>query len=120
MGRLAVWFLIFVPFGALAQTGNVTPFVCPIVSVTTGGTAVKAIPGPVNGAVIANPSDATETLFVDQVMTATTTKSGSNYPLAAGQSWYVVPHSVGPAGSAPKGVSVNAATSAHSFFCIMW
>jgi redox-sensitive bicupin YhaK (pirin superfamily) len=97
---------------AAAQSPSVTPHACPITSVTTGGTAVTGIPARVNGGVIANFSNASESLFVDQTTTATTTQSATNYPLAAGQSWYVVPYA-GP-------VSVNAASSAHSFFCVIW
>lgn len=110
--------LLFAAFPALAQT--VVPKSCPIVTVTTGGTAVKAIPSKVNGAVIVNPATATESLFVDQTKTATTTEAGTNFPLAAGQPWYVVPGAYNAASGAFNGVSVNAVTSAHSYFCIMW
>lgn len=105
---------------AHAQTTNATVFPCPVTTITTGGTAVIAIPSSVNGAIIANFPDATENLFVDQTKASTTTESATNYPIQPGQPWYVIPKSVGPAGSSNPGVSVNAVSSVHSFFCIMW
>ena len=110
--------LLFALALAILVSGNafaagVTPFACPITIVTTGGTAVLAIPSRVNGGIIVNPSNASESLFVDQTKTATTTSGATNYALAAGQSWFVIPGS-------SIGISVNAVTSAHSFFCVMW
>jgi len=90
--------------------------------VTTGGTAVNAVVGPVNGCYIANPSTATdqgistaETLYVDPVSTATTAGSITNFGLTSGRAW-TCPSAI-PSG---RSVSVNAATNSHKFTVVVW
>jgi hypothetical protein len=88
-----------------------------IASVTTGGTAVSPFNSiapnrmPSGGAVIKNPTAASEALFVDIVNVAQTAEPGTNgttVSLAAGQSFVVPPNFTGT-------VSVNAVSSAHVF-----
>lgn len=112
---VGLWLLLFAAF---AHAQSVTPFACPVTQVVTGGTAVTAIPGPVNGGIIWNPTNATDQLFVNQSGVATTTEGGGNYPLtststAPSPGWYVIPHS-------RLGVSVNSADSSHAFGCLYW
>ena len=94
----------------------------PVGVVTTGGTAVNAVVGPVNGCYIANPSTAAdqgisvaETLYVDPVNAATTSGSTTNFGITLGQPWNC-PGAI-PAG---KSVSVSAATSGHKFTVVVW
>lgn len=101
-----------------SYAAGVTPFACPITQVTTGGTAVTAIPGPVNGGIIWNLTNATDPLFVNQTGVAITTEGAGNFPLvststAPSPAWYVIP-------SSRLGVSVNAADNAHAFGCLYW
>ena len=98
----------------LKLTGASQPL---IAAVTVGGTAVSPFNSvspnrmPSGGAVIKNPTAATEALFVDIVNVAQTAEPGTNgttVSLAAGQSFVVPPNFTGT-------VSVNAVTSAHAF-----
>ena len=77
---------------ALAQTtGAYNPRACDASTVVTGGTAVTAVKPPFNNYYIVNPSGATEPLFVDPSGTAaTTTASGTNSSLVAGQTLTVL------------------------------
>lgn len=91
-------------------------------TVATGGTAVAAVTGPVTGCYIFNGSTATEqniataeAVFVDPVITATTTAGGSNVAIQPGQTW-TCPGSVGPG----RVVSINAATSGHRVTVVVW
>lgn len=82
-------------------------------SVVTGGTPVTPFPAnSINtGAVIKNPSSAIETLYIDLVHPAQTSDPGSNgttMGIAPGAT-FIIP------GPLTTGVSVNAATSGHSF-----
>lgn len=88
-----------------------------ITEVTNGGTpvAVFATTGstsvPSDGAVIINPFDASESLFVDLVSPATDTAPGANgttAELIAGGSFVVPPNFSGT-------VTVNAVTNGHTF-----
>ncbi len=113
---LPVLLLLSVP--AAAQ--NVKPHACDKTTVVTGGSAVVAISGPVNGYYIVNPLTTidegigtVEPLYVDTTTTATTTGSGTNTALAPGQPFYGI-------GGSNVAVSVNAATSSHAFSCVRW
>lgn len=92
----------------------VNPQPCSITSVTTGGTAVNPITKPINGGLIINFANAAQSLYVDQTgNSSTTNQSATNFPLVAGQPYYVIPNS-------NYGVSVNSSDSNHPFFCVMW
>ena len=92
----------------------VLPRAASVTTVTTGGTAVNAFSEPVNGFLLQNPIGATETLYFNMVGTAATTASGSTFGLAAGGQFLFE----GPTQTIT--LSVNAATSAHVFSCIVW
>ena len=84
-------------------------------TVATGGTAVTIWSGstvPSGGAVIRNPYNATESLYVDIVNAAQVSQSGgtngTSVELQAGDSFTVPPGFLGS-------VSVNAATNGHAF-----
>lgn len=86
--------------------------------VETGGQAVTAIYGPVQGGVIFNPAtpdeqgiDVVEPLFVDIVRTAGIVETATTIPIQPGQSFYLPADQV-------NSVSVNAATSGHKFSVI--
>ncbi len=117
---LAALLLTAIPiYGIAAQT--VTPRACGgATSVATGGTAVVALTGKVNGYYIVNPLSATdqglgavEPLYIDTTTTATTTASGTNAALAPGQPF-------GGIFGSSTNVSVNAASSGHNFTCVRW
>lgn len=114
---LAVLPLVLMPVAALAQNAPVpvNPRACLVTTVTTGGTAVTAYSGPVNGFLLKNPIAATENLEVNFVGTATTTESGTTYALPAGGTL-----SFTTMLGASFSLSVNAATSAHAFVCSVW
>lgn len=88
-------------------------------TVTTGGTAVSAfLAGTiVNGAIVINPKNASESLYVDLVTTAQVSQTGgsngTSVELVAGQS-FVLP------GGLTNAVSVNATTSSHAFVAYRW
>jgi hypothetical protein len=110
--------LVVVAWPAYAQ--NVTPRACTTTTVVTGGTAVVALTGPVNGFYIVNPTTAAdqgiataEALFVDPVNTATVAGNNTNSSIAAGNSYSGVPLSSAT-------VSVNAVTAGHKFTCVRW
>lgn len=98
----------------------VTPFAGSASIVKTGGRAVFALYGPIEGGIVTNPQNAAdqglstaETLYVDIVGIATLGEGPTTYPLQPGQSYFI------PAGDAVN-VSVNAASSGHRFSAIMW
>jgi hypothetical protein len=111
---------------------NATPSyaACPIPTaalankITTGGTAVTVIAGPVAGFYILNPLTATgqkigaaENLYVDLIATPNSTDAaclGTTIVLQPGQSYV--------SGGVPAGITVeaNAATSNHFFPCFSW
>lgn len=92
---------------------TVTPIPGTNTTVTTGGTAVQAIPPNPNGGVITNPYTAIEPLYVNPVGVAGTSAFGTTFALQPGQSWSVIP------GQTTQ-TTVNAATSAHQFSAISW
>jgi hypothetical protein len=117
---LAVLLLTTLPWSGIdAQTFN--PRACGGATVvTTGGAAVVALTGKVNGYYIVNPLSATdhglgavEPLYIDTTTTATTTASGTNAALAPGQPF-------GGIFGSNTNVSVNATTSGHNFTCVRW
>lgn len=93
--------------------------------ITTGGTAVIAITGPVKGGYVTNPEIAAdqgistaEPLYVDPVNPPGSTAgsgSGTAQTLDPGQNW-VLPCAI-PAGVT---VRVNAATTGHKFTVVIW
>lgn len=80
--------------------------------ITNGGTPVVVFgPGPANGAVLVNPYDASESLFVDMINPAGTTVPGTHgttVELKAGGAFTVPPGFTGP-------VYANAVTNGHTF-----
>lgn len=121
--RRTLWLLALILLPAVAQAAQaqtVKPRACNATTVATGGTAVVAISGQVGGYYIANPATAadqglgsTEQLYVDPTKTATLSGNGTNAPLVAGQPFYGV-------GGTNVSVSVNAASSGHTFTCVRW
>lgn len=85
---------------------------CDATTVAVGGTAVVAVSGSSNGYYIYNPPDASEVLLVDPVTTAAS-GNGTTSALSAGQSF-------GSGTPTKSSVSVNAATSGHTFSCARW
>ena len=103
---------------AFAQ--QVTPRPGAVSIVTTGGTAVTAVPGPSNGCYIINPLSTAdqgvspaEPLYVDPTTAATTAGNATNTAIAPGQPWFCVPNST-------VSVSVNAASSGHKYTVVRW
>lgn len=90
-------------------------------SISTGGTAVVAVPANPNGGIITNPLASTdqnvsaaEVLYVDCVGTCPTLGAyGTIFALQPGQSWTII------AGQATA-TYVNAASSGHRFSVIYW
>lgn len=114
----AAAFIVGFALPAFAQT--TAPRACDATTVVTGGTAVTAISGKTNGYYIQNPLSTTdegvtpvEPLYVDPTKAATTTGSGTNSAIAAGQAYSGI-------GLSSVNVSVNAATSGHAFVCVRW
>jgi hypothetical protein len=98
---------------ALVATAPMTAAAPATFTVVVAGTAVNAFPAGsiVNGAIIVNPSNAGESLWVDLVNTAQTASPGTNgttFEIPAG-SKFTVP------GSMVGAVSVNAVTAGHTF-----
>lgn len=91
----------------------VTPQVGPNTVVTTGGSAVVAIPANPNGGLIQNPENSGEDLIVNPVGTASITPGGSNFSVKPGEFWTVIPGQTTP-------TSVNAASNNHEFTAIYW
>jgi|SRR5262252_2435640 len=89
--------------------------------VTTGGTAVTAVPAnPQGGGIITNPMSkddqgiaTAEPLYVNAVSAATLGGYGTTFALSPGQSWNVIPGQI-------TSTSVNATTSGHRFSVIWW
>lgn len=98
----------------------VTPVVALTTVVSTGGTAEDALPGGINGGLIANPYYPTdqsvsppEILYVDPVGNATLSGNGSTFAILPGTMWQAIPGQTTP-------TSVNAATSGHKFSGVSW
>jgi hypothetical protein len=92
--------------------------------VTTGGTAVVAVPANPNGGFITNPASAAdqgrgsvEDLIVNPVSTAANgtagNANGTNFRIAPGQTWQIIAGQTTP-------TSVNAISSGHKFSAIFW
>ena len=102
---------------------NPAPRACTTTTVVTGGTAVTAVSGPVNGGWIVNPLTATdqgigaaEPLYVDNTSaTPGTTGNGTTTAIAAGGSYSLIPSTNGS-----YVVGINAATSGHKIACVRW
>ena len=84
-------------------------------AVATGGVAVVAVSGPLNGCYIKNPTAATQSLFVDPVAAPNTTEGGTNGVLSPGQQWSCP----GPM-DFTQTVRVNSTDSAHGFVVVKW
>lgn len=89
-------------------------------SVTTGGTAVVAIPPNPNGGFITNPAAVsdqglsnTEPLYINPVTEATLDGNGTTFALAPGETWKVIPGQT-------TATSVNAASNGHKFSAVFW
>lgn len=83
-----------------------------VIAAGPSSTVVFAAGEIITGAVITNPTNATENLYVNPVAAATTTESAGNFALAPGQSF-----SFGPAVGA---ISANAVTAGHVFSAVRW
>lgn len=89
--------------------------------VTTGGTAVVAVPANPNGGIITNGYTAAdqggiaapEPLIVNPVGTAGTVGNGTNFALQPGQSWEIIAGQTTP-------TTVNAASNGHAFSVIYY
>lgn len=97
----------------------VTPVAVDASVVTTGGTAVNAVVGPVlNGGFLVNPSSAqdqaisnAEDICVNPVGIAANPNgalNGTNFRISSGQAWELI-------GGQTTNTSVNATTSGHAF-----
>ena len=89
--------------------------------VTTGGTAVTMVTGPVNGGYIGNPLSASdqniataEVAYVNPVGTAALNGRGQNSAIQPG-GYFTFPKV-----AAGSSISVNAATSGHAFNVVVW
>lgn len=110
--------------GNVIGRGAVTPAAGSAAAVATGGTAVTAVTGPINGGFITNPSNAArqaiaaaEPLYVDMVGTPGSTDAvanGTTSALDLGQSYTL------PALATGVTVKVNAATNGHKFTVVTW
>ena len=117
------WYLVAVAIFMLAPASWAASMIAgTTATIATGGAAVVAVTGPVNGCYIVNPATAgdqgiatAENAFVDPVTTSTTTGNGTNTTIEPGRSWSC-PVAV-PAG---KSISVNAATSGHKVSVVVW
>lgn len=85
-------------------------------TITAGGTSqvVFAAASVITGAIITNPNNATENLYVDPVKAAVTTTGGidTSFELLPGQSF-----TFGPAAGA---ININAATTGHAFVAVKY
>lgn len=108
----------------ISSAAPATPAAGAASEVTTGGTAVVALSGPIGGGFVTNPPNAAsqgigaaENLYLDMVGTPGSTDAdgnGTTVTLVPGQT-FVLP-------SLATGVSVrvNAATSGHKFSVTKW
>lgn len=101
-----------------------TPAAGAATAIVTGGTAVTAVSGPINGGYIINPSNASgqgiatsESLYVDMVNTPGSTDAAANGTtslIVTGGNFSL------PAVAAGVNVKVNAATAGHKFTVVVW
>ena len=113
---------VYIASGAVGA--GATPRAGTVSVVTTGGTAVTAITGPISGGYITNPSNtagqgisALENLYVDPVVAPALTDGtavGTTTTLSPGQSYNLFSVATGVL------VRVNAATSGHKFVIVVW
>jgi hypothetical protein len=118
LARATILTLLLSAGPALAQT--VTPRRCDATAVTTGGSPVNAVSGPVTSGWLQNPLSATdqgvdpaEPLYLDEVGAAGTVGNGTTRALAPGEVYQF------PLNSSAT-VSVTAATAGHKFACERW
>lgn len=110
--------------GVVTKPLFVTPAAGTVSSITTGGTAVTVITGPINGGYLTNPINlsaqgiaAAENLYVDPVGTPGSTDAngnGTTVILVPGQNYTI------PALAATKTLKANAATSGHKFTVVVF
>ena len=88
--------------------------------ITTGGSAVAAIPPGINGGLITNPLIAAdqgiitaEALYINPITAGGLAANGSTFALPPGATWTVI-------GGQTSSTFVNAATSGHQFSAIFW
>lgn len=103
---------------------QVTPRAGSASAIVTGGTAITAVSGPINGGYVTNPSDAAaqgigvaENAYIDMVGTPGATDAAANGTtslLQPGQTFAL------PALAAGVNVKLNAATAAHAFTVVVW
>jgi hypothetical protein len=84
-------------------------------SIATGGTAQNAFLGITTGAFITNPTNATESLFVDMVNAAGVVAPGAN-----GTTVELVPGQSQAFPALVTSISVNAVTTGHAFTAVQW
>lgn len=99
---------------------SITPVPGLVDQITTGGTAVVALPGNISGGFIQNPyspSDsgvAAEPLYINPTGAAAVLEgNGTTFALQPGETWNIVPGQT-------TSTSVNAATSGHKFAVVYW
>lgn len=116
-GAIPVWIAPGTAGAGVTPTGGV------VSEVTTGGTAVVAAIGPINGGFITNPATAAaqgvtlENLYVDVVGVpggTDATANGTTLLLAAGDTFAL------PALAEGSDVRVNATSSGHKFTIVLW
>lgn len=89
-------------------------------TIAVGGTAVEAVPPNPNGGIITNPLtaadqgvDPAEPLYLNPISPGTLSGNGSNFALAPGQSWVIIPGQT-------TSTWANAATTGHRFSVVFW
>jgi hypothetical protein len=107
-----------------ADGAGYTPVVAPVTVITTGGTAVTVLTGPISGGTISNPLTAAgegvvvaENLYISFVGTP-----GSTDAAAHGGTLTLVPGAFYSLPALATGVTLkaNAATSGHLFTAFSW
>lgn len=106
--------------GVTIKPGAATPLAGTASAITTGGTAITLVTGPVNGCYITNPLTATdqnittaEVAYFNPVTTATANGRGTNTSRQPGESWSCIPGQT-------TNVSAIAATIGHAFNVVVW
>lgn len=107
-----------------AAGSGYTPIAGTASAIVTGGTAVVAVTGPINGGYIINPLNAAaqgigtaESLYIDMVGTPGSTDAAANGTtsiIAAGATFNL------PAVASGVNVRVNGATTGHKFTVVTW
>jgi hypothetical protein len=101
-----------------------TPAAATATTITTGGTAITVLSGPISGGIISNPLTAAgqgiataENLYISFIGIPLATEAGgvgSTLTLAPGQSYNI------PALASGVNLKANAATSSHKFTAFSW